>query len=276
MLKKLPSNLPRNDDHKIHDIPHISQITSRVKDKSLSQDFEASFNRKNSKKIRFSGFLQKKRDGWWRFRGITIGLITSFLANSVLSPLGKGRSTASTTQLAIIVRRTVYSKGGHSIKNLVRRRMMLLSLRMNNEVGPSLFSSFFFFLGLMGLRGGWPALLWLCSSPGGGVWKVTDIVLGLSGSWRGWWSKNSSFAWVGGGSILGFWTLSQRQLSERRLSKVRVGQQAVTSGRLATGCWLKVVSPIRYIFRRNLDNPTPLESQTKQCCDCKLHVLKTS
>lgn len=52
---------------------------------------------------------------------------------------------AKTTQLAMMVRRTVYSKGGHSMRNTVKRRMRLLSLRMKREVGPSFFSSGSFF-----------------------------------------------------------------------------------------------------------------------------------
>ena len=71
--------------------------------------------------------------------------LTSCFANSVLSPLGWGRSMAKTTQLAMMVRRTVYSKGGHSMRNTVKRRMRLLSLRMKREVGPSFFSSGSFF-----------------------------------------------------------------------------------------------------------------------------------
>ncbi len=44
---------------------------------------------------------------------------TSSLVSTVLSSSGSGLSTASTTQLAMMVRSTVYSKGGHSIKNFV-------------------------------------------------------------------------------------------------------------------------------------------------------------
>jgi hypothetical protein len=75
--------------------------------------------------------------------------LTSCLANSVLSPCGRGLSTARTTQLAMMVSRTVYSNGGHSIKNLVALLMKLDSLRMKSEVGPSFFSSTFFFLAIL-------------------------------------------------------------------------------------------------------------------------------
>ena len=70
-------------------------------------------------------------------------VLTSCRANSVLSPLGWGVSMAKTTQLAMMVRRTVYSNGGHSIRNTVSLRNGLLSVRMKREVGPSFFSSFF-------------------------------------------------------------------------------------------------------------------------------------
>jgi hypothetical protein len=61
---------------------------------------------------------------------------------------------AKTTQLAIMVRRTVYSKGGQSMRNLVSRLRRLLSRSMKREVGPSFFSSgFSFFLLLLILTG---------------------------------------------------------------------------------------------------------------------------
>ena len=52
---------------------------------------------------------------------------------------------AKTTQLAMMVRRTVYSNGGHSIRKQVKRRSTLDSRRMKREVGPSFFSSITFF-----------------------------------------------------------------------------------------------------------------------------------
>ena len=77
--------------------------------------------------------------------------LTSCLASSVLSPLGSGRSMANTTQLAMMVRRTVYSKGGHSIRNFVSRRIRFDSRRMKREVGPSFFSSSFFFFAMVSI-----------------------------------------------------------------------------------------------------------------------------
>ena len=50
--------------------------------------------------------------------------------------------------LPIIVRRIVYSKGGHSIKNKVNLLIKLVSLKMNREEGPAPGSTWrFFFLG---------------------------------------------------------------------------------------------------------------------------------
>ena len=62
--------------------------------------------------------------------------LTSFCASIVLSPFGRCSSSARTTQLAMMVSRTVYSKGGHSIRNLVVLRMMFFSERINSELGP--------------------------------------------------------------------------------------------------------------------------------------------
>ena len=56
---------------------------------------------------------------------------------------------ARTTQLAMMVRRTVYSNGGHSIRNLVSRRNRFDSVRIKREVGPSFFSSTFFFFPIL-------------------------------------------------------------------------------------------------------------------------------
>lgn len=78
--------------------------------------------------------------------------LTNCLANSVLSPFGSGFSMANTTQLAMMVKSTVYSKGGHSIKNLVARRKKLVSLKMKSDVGPSFLSSNFFFLAILELE----------------------------------------------------------------------------------------------------------------------------
>lgn len=51
------------------------------------------------------------------------GSVTSnFCANVDRSPPGKCSSIAITKQLAIIVTKTVYSNGGHSIMNFVNRR----------------------------------------------------------------------------------------------------------------------------------------------------------
>ena len=77
-------------------------------------------------------------------------ILTNCRASSVLSPLGSGLSMASTTQLAMMVSRTVYSKGGHSMRNFVSRRIRFDSRRMKSEVGPSFFSSSFFFFPIVG------------------------------------------------------------------------------------------------------------------------------
>ena len=46
-----------------------------------------------------------------------------------------------------------YSKGGHSMRKQVRRRIMLLSLRIKREVGPSFFSSRAFLRPILELSG---------------------------------------------------------------------------------------------------------------------------
>lgn len=65
------------------------------------------------------------------------GSVTSKLwANGVRSPPGRCSSIAITRQLAIMVTKTVYSNGGHSMINLVRRRNGWSSANRNNDVGP--------------------------------------------------------------------------------------------------------------------------------------------
>src|SRR5438874_688614 len=61
---------------------------------------------------------------------------TNFCAKIVLSPPGKCSSNARTIQLAIIVNRTAYSKGGHSIMNRVHRRTLVSSVKKKSEEGP--------------------------------------------------------------------------------------------------------------------------------------------
>ena len=48
----------------------------------------------------------------------------------------------------MMVRRMVYSKGGHSIRNSVNRLMKLVSLNMKRKEGPAPGSTWIFFLGL--------------------------------------------------------------------------------------------------------------------------------
>ena len=46
-----------------------------------------------------------------------------------------------------MVRRMVYSKGGHSMRNRVNRLMKLVSLKMKRDEGPAPGSTWIFFLG---------------------------------------------------------------------------------------------------------------------------------
>ena len=55
------SCLPRYDDHKVHDVPHVSQVTARMEDKALCQNLEAGLNRKDPQKIGLCGFLLQKK-----------------------------------------------------------------------------------------------------------------------------------------------------------------------------------------------------------------------
>lgn len=61
---------------------------------------------------------------------------SSFMANGVRSFSGKCSSIAIVTHVAMMVTKTVYSNGGHSIINLNSLRIGLVSLRINNAVGP--------------------------------------------------------------------------------------------------------------------------------------------
>lgn len=84
---------------------------------------------------------------WYRVNGSdgSKRMLTNFWANTVLSLSGKCSSSANTTQLAMIVNNTAYSKGGHSMMNRVYFLIGLSSVRINNDVGPPPggFSSFF-------------------------------------------------------------------------------------------------------------------------------------
>ena len=55
------SCLPRYDDHKVHDVPHVSQVTARMEDKALCQNLEAGLNRKDPQEIGLCGFLVQKK-----------------------------------------------------------------------------------------------------------------------------------------------------------------------------------------------------------------------
>ena len=56
------SNLPRHDDHKIHDVPHVSQVTAWVQDKALSQDFQAGFYCEYPQEVGFCGLLKFEKE----------------------------------------------------------------------------------------------------------------------------------------------------------------------------------------------------------------------
>lgn len=75
--------------------------------------------------------------------------VSSCTANGVRSSLGKCSSIAITRHVAMIVIKTVYSNGGHSIINLNSLRIGFVSPNKNNADGPGSESSmapFFFFL----------------------------------------------------------------------------------------------------------------------------------
>lgn len=61
---------------------------------------------------------------------------SSCMANGVRSLSGKCSSIAIVTHVAIIVTKTVYSNGGHSIMNLNSRRIGFWSPNMNSDDGP--------------------------------------------------------------------------------------------------------------------------------------------
>ena len=44
--------LPRDDYHEVHDVPHVSQVASGMKDESLCQYLEACLNSKDAQEIR--------------------------------------------------------------------------------------------------------------------------------------------------------------------------------------------------------------------------------
>ena len=52
--------LPSDYNYKIHDVPHISQVTARMEDKTLCQNLEAGLDCKDSQEVGFCGFLLKR------------------------------------------------------------------------------------------------------------------------------------------------------------------------------------------------------------------------
>ena len=61
LIQLFSSCLPRYDDHKVHDVPHVSQVTARMEDKALCQNLEAGLNRKDPQEIGLCGFLVQKK-----------------------------------------------------------------------------------------------------------------------------------------------------------------------------------------------------------------------
>ena len=59
-LKSIFSYLPWNNDDKVHDIPRISEVTSFVQNKTISQDFDHHFHGEDGHEHRFQLLLQKR------------------------------------------------------------------------------------------------------------------------------------------------------------------------------------------------------------------------
>lgn len=66
---------------------------------------------------------------------------SSSIDNSVRSLLGKCSSIAIVTHDETIVIKMVYSNGGHSIRNFMKRRNRFVSLKTNKDAGPGGFSA---------------------------------------------------------------------------------------------------------------------------------------
>lgn len=70
---------------------------------------------------------------------------SSSMASGVRSSDGRCSSMAITKHVAMMVNSTVNSNGGHSIMNLKNRRIGFVSLNMNNDDGPGVWSASAFF-----------------------------------------------------------------------------------------------------------------------------------
>ena len=57
----LSVDLPRDDDHKVHDVPHVPQVAAGVQDESLSQDLEARLHGEDAQEVGLGGFLKTQR-----------------------------------------------------------------------------------------------------------------------------------------------------------------------------------------------------------------------
>lgn len=103
----------------------IASILSEASTQKIPRNMFSVLSWKWDRVIRF-----EFRCGTWAER-------TKLTVSTVLSVLGRCSSRARTMQLAIMVRRTAYSKGGHSIMNRVNRRSVFSSERTKRDVGPA-------------------------------------------------------------------------------------------------------------------------------------------
>ena len=51
--------LPCDHDDEVHDVPHVSEVASRVKDKALGKDLQAGLNGENAQEVGLRRFLKQ-------------------------------------------------------------------------------------------------------------------------------------------------------------------------------------------------------------------------
>ena len=53
-------NSPRDDDDKVHDVPHVPEVAARVEHEALRQDLEARLHREDAQEVGLGRLLRQR------------------------------------------------------------------------------------------------------------------------------------------------------------------------------------------------------------------------
>ena len=56
--------LPSDNDDKVHDVPHVSEVATGMQNEPLSKNLQTRLHREDPEKVGLRGFLQRRAGTW--------------------------------------------------------------------------------------------------------------------------------------------------------------------------------------------------------------------